>query len=83
MQIEESLRLPIPTRESMGSRGIRELQDLVSLIVHNKHQSMIFFYFDSYKNVKCLFTLTFGLEAPQADTVVETGEEVVVVVVVT
>ena len=82
MQIKEGLGLPIPTRESMGSRGVRELQDLVSLIVH-KHQSMIFFYFDSYKNVKCLFTFTFGLEGPQAVTVVETGEEVVVVVVVT
>ena len=81
MQIEESLRLPIPTRESMGSRGIRELQDLVSVIVININ--IYFFYFDSYKNVKCLFTFTFGREAPQADTVVETGEEVVVVVVVT
>ena len=48
-----------------------------------QHQNIKFFYFDSYKNVKCLFTFTFGREAPQADTVVETGEEVVVVVVVT
>ena len=44
---------------------------------------MMFFYFDGYKNVKCLFTFTFGLEGPQADTVVETGEEVVIVAVVT
>ena len=51
------------------------------LVINIKISS--FFYFDSYKNVKCLFTFTFGLEAPQADTVVETGEEVVVVVVVT
>ena len=82
MQIKEGLGLPIPTRESMGSRGIRELQDLV-LFFSNKHQNIKFFYFDSYKNVKCLFTFTFGRGAPQADTVVETGEEVVVVVVVT